>query len=100
MHCSIWTHVGDPDDLVARYEAMLAEVPEENMHFHACARTEAGIVIFDTCPSKEVFDDFYGRPEVQALLERHGLHEPAERVDFPVVRAYAGGARVDEPGFD
>jgi hypothetical protein len=96
VHCSIWTYVGDPDELVARYEAMIAEVPEENMLFHACARTEDGIVIFDTCPSKEVFDDFYGRPEVQALFARHGLDRPAESVDFPVVRAYARGARVDE----
>ena len=96
MHCSIWTYVGDPDDLVARYEAMIAEVPTGNMRFHACARTPDGIVIFDTCPSKEVFDAFYASPEVQALFERHGLGEPVERVDFPVVRAYAGGARVDD----
>jgi hypothetical protein len=95
MHCSIWTYVGDPDDLVARYEAMVEEIPSGNMRFHACARTADGIVMFDTCPSKEVFDSFYSSSEAQALMERHGLGDPAERVDFPVVRAYAGGVRVD-----
>ena len=98
MHCSIWTYVGDPDDLVARYEALADDVPTENMRFHACARTPDGIVIFDTCPSKEVFDAFYAIPDVLALFARHGLDAPVEKIDFPIVRAYAGGARVDETG--
>jgi hypothetical protein len=97
VHCSIWTYVGDPDDLIARYEAMVDEIPAGNMRFHACARTADGIVMFDTCPSKEVFDAFYSSPEAQALMERHGLDQPVDRVDFPVVRAYAGGQRVDVP---
>lgn len=96
MHCSIWTYVGDPDDLVARYEALIEEIPRENMRFHACARTPDGLVMVDTCPSKEIFDSFVASPEVQALFARHGLDRPVERVDFPVVRAYAGGTRVDE----
>ena len=96
MHCSIATYVGDPSDLVARYEALVAEVPARNMRFHACARTEAGIVIFDTCPSKEAYDSFWSSPDVLALFERHGLANPTERIDFPVVRAYADGTRVDE----
>lgn len=96
MHCSISTYVGDTADLVARYEALVAEVPAENMRFHACARTNNGIVIFDTCPSKEAYDSFWSSPDVLALLERHGLADPTERLDFPVVRAYAGGTRVDE----
>ena len=96
MHCSIWTYAGDPDELVARYEALVADIPAENMRFHACARTHDGIVIFDTCPSKEVYDSFWNSPDVVALLRRHGLGDPSERLDFPVVRAYAGGTRVDE----
>ena len=67
MHCSIWTYEGDPDDLVARYEALLADIPAENMRFSACARTPTGIVIFDTCPSKEVYDAFVASDDVQAL---------------------------------
>jgi hypothetical protein len=95
MHCSIWTYEGDPDELVRRYHAMLADLPLENMRFAACARTPTGIVIFDTCPSKEVFDGFMAAPEVRALLEHHQLHAPASLVDYPVVAAFAGGQRVD-----
>jgi hypothetical protein len=95
VHCSIWTYTGDPDDLVARYEALIDEIPTDNMRFHACARTPDGIVMFDTCPSKEVYDEFYASSDVQALFERHGLGDPVARIDFPVVRAYADGARVD-----
>lgn len=95
MHCSIWTFEGDPDDLVARYEALIAEVPAENMRFSACARTPTGMVMFDTCPSKEVFDAFFASEDVKALFARHGLGRPASVVDYPVVAAWAGGQRVD-----
>ncbi len=95
MHCSIWTYEGDPDDLVARYEALLADIPPESMRFSACARTPTGIVILDTCPSKEVFDAFVASEDVKALFARHGLGEPASVVDHPVVAAFANGARVD-----
>ena len=95
MHCSIWTYEGDPDDLVARYEALLADIPAENMRFSACARTPTGIVIFDTCPSKEVYDAFVASDDVQALVARHGLGAPASVADHPVVAAFANGARID-----
>jgi hypothetical protein len=31
MHASIWRFRGDPDELVRRYDAMLAETPRGNM---------------------------------------------------------------------
>jgi hypothetical protein len=34
MHASITPFPGDPDELQARYEALLAEVPTENMELH------------------------------------------------------------------
>ena len=95
MHCSIWVYTGDPDDLAARYEAMVSGVPVAAMRLSACARTRGGIVVFDTCPSKEVFDAWWASPATRALLERHGLDAPASIDDYPVVRAYANGARGD-----
>jgi hypothetical protein len=38
MHASIWNFVGDPDDLLRRYESMLSEVPSEAMNLHMCLR--------------------------------------------------------------
>ncbi len=95
MHCSIWTYRGDPDDLAARYQRMVAEIPADNMQFSACARTDDGIVIFDTCPSREVYEQVAASAGLRALLTRHGLEAPDSLSDFPVVAAYAGGRRVD-----
>ena len=95
MHCTVWRFVGDPDDLERRYLALLAEVPESNHTFHATARTPDGLLIFDTCPSEEVFQGFFGPGSPgAALFERHGL-VPVTREDHPVIRAYASGARID-----
>lgn len=95
MHCSLWTYHGDPDELVARYEAMIAEIPSEAMQLSVCLRTPQGIVIVDTCPSKEAFDEFVGSDGLRALQARHGLDRPDQLVDHPVVAADADGRRVD-----
>ncbi len=97
MHGSVWRFEGDPDDLERRYLALLADVPESNHLLHAALRTPDGLAIFDTCPSEDVFHRFFG-PDGPgtSLFESHGL-VPANREDFPVIRAFASGARVDEP---
>lgn len=95
MHGSIWTWRGDPDDLAARYKAMIAEVPPENMQLSACVRTADGIVVFDTCPSEEVFEAFSSSEAFRSLLARHGLEHPDSVADHPVVMAWARGRRVD-----
>lgn len=96
MHASVWRFVGDPDDLEERYLALLAGIPESNQVFHAAVRTPDGLLIFDTCPSEDVYRQFFapGGPAM-ALFEKHGL-VPETREDYPVIRAYAGGRRVDE----
>jgi hypothetical protein len=94
MHCSIWRFSGDPDELERRYLALLGEVPAANHVLHAAARTPAGLVVFDTCPSEEAFHAFFGSPEVRALFERHGLPLP-DCEHYPVVAAYAARERVD-----
>ena len=45
MHASIWRFRGDPDELLDRYDAMVAEIPRENMRLHLCLRDEDGIVM-------------------------------------------------------
>lgn len=93
MHASIWRFTGDPDELLRRYEAMLAEVPAANMRLHLCLRARDGIVLVDTCPSREAFEAFAGAG-FRALRERHGLPEPAELHDFPVHVAFVDGVAV------
>jgi hypothetical protein len=93
MHCSVWRFTGDPDELEARYLRLMAEVPDSNHVLHAAAKTADGLLIFDTCPSEEVYHAFYEGPGAE-LFARHGL-VPASREDHPVIRAYGSGARLD-----
>ena len=89
MHASIWHFAGDPDDLLRRYDAMLADIPPENMQLHLCLRAPDGIVLVDTCPSPEAFVAFAEGP-FTALRRRHGLPDPDRLEDFPVHRAFGG----------
>jgi hypothetical protein len=93
VHASIWRFGGDPDDLVPRYDAMLAEIPAANMRLHLCLRGEDGIVLVDTCPSKQIFDEFFAGEGFRSLRERHGLPEPDVLEDFPVHVAFVDGER-------
>jgi hypothetical protein len=95
MHASIWRFKGDPAELERRYDAMLSDIPHANMRLHLCLRADDGLVVVDTCPSREVFLDFSQGP-FPALCARHGLPD-AERVeDFPVHAAFVDGARKPE----
>ena len=88
MHASICTFRGDPDDLLARYDAMVADIPPASMRLHLCLRSDDGIVVVDTCPSREAFDAFFNDGPFRSLLDRHGLPEP-EIEDHPVHAAIA-----------
>ena len=94
MHASIWKFAGDPDDLLARYDALMAEVGAGNMRLHVCLRAPDGIVMLDTAPSKEAFEGFAHGDAFRELLERHGLPAPAQLDDYPVHLAYAGGTAL------
>ena len=93
MHASIWKFKGDPDDLVTRYEAMVAEIPASNMRLHLCLRADDGILLVDTCPSLEAFEAFAASPDFGALRARHGMPEPEAVEDYPVALAFVDGAR-------
>jgi hypothetical protein len=90
MHASIWTFTGDPDALLCRYDAMLADVPAANMRLHLCLRAPDGIVVIDTCPSREAFEGFSSA--FAELRRRHGMPDPTRVEDHPVHRALVNGA--------
>jgi hypothetical protein len=93
MYASIWWLEGDPDELARSYDAMIADIPHANMRLHLCLRADDGIVLVDTCPSREAFDAFANGP-FRALRDRHGLPEPKRLDGFPVHAAFAGGERL------
>jgi hypothetical protein len=93
MYASIWRFEGDPDELVRQYDAMLAGMPQGNMRLHLCLRAPDGMVVVDTCPTREVFEAF-ADGMLQDLRARHGLPEPASIDGFPVHAAFVDGARA------
>ena len=96
MHASIWKFGGDPDDLRRRYDAMVADIPSENMRLHLCLRVPDGILLVDTCPSREVFEAFSEGEGFRDLRLRHGLPDPERVEDYPVHAAFVDGTRRAE----
>jgi hypothetical protein len=96
MHTSIATYTGNPDELLRSYDAMLAEVPTEIMRLHLCARADDGIVVVDTCPSREAYEAFMASDVRREMCARHGLPDPTTIEDFPVHVAFSDGRRVEE----
>jgi hypothetical protein len=80
--------------LLRRYDAMTAEIPGENLRLHLCLGAVDGMVVVDTCPTKEVFEAFVQGDAFRALRERHGLPEPERVEDFPVHRAFIVGREI------
>lgn len=91
MHASIWKFTGDPDELLSRYDAMLAEIPPGKMQLHLCLRASDGFLFIDTCPSREAFEGFAASPEFRELRARHELPDPERLEDFPVHAAFVAG---------
>lgn len=96
MHASIWTFAGDPAELARRYDGLAAELPPEAMRLHLCLLTPAGLVLVDTCPSRDSFVSFSTGDAFRALRGRHGIPEPVRVDDHPVHAAFVAGRRLDD----
>jgi hypothetical protein len=94
MHASITYFSGDPDELQASYDSMLAAIGSENLDVHLCLRAPDGLVVVDACPSEEAFRDFHQGVAFRELRARYGLPDPDRVDDYPVHVAFAGGAAV------
>ena len=77
MYLGTYTFNGDPDELLARYDRMMAGFPQESLLVHLCVRGADGITVIDTCPSEPEFRAFSTSPEFHAALGAVGLPEPA-----------------------
>ena len=93
MYASLWWFRGDPDDLLRRYGAMLAELPSAVMRLHLCLRAEDGIVVVDTCPTRDALESF-SRGAFPELRRRHGLPDPERMEAHPVHVAFVDGERL------
>ena len=76
MHLATYRLDGDPDDLLARYDRMLAGFPESELLVHVCVRRADGITIIDTCPTAADFRAFSTSAEFKGALDAVGLPTP------------------------
>jgi hypothetical protein len=77
MFMGMYEFQGDPDELLVAYDRMMAGLPTDGLSFHACVRREAGIVIYDCCPSEETFRAFSTSEGLLNAMTAAGLPTPA-----------------------
>jgi hypothetical protein len=70
---------GDPAELVAAHDRLTAQFPPGIFDLHVCVARDDGIVVFDACPSREVFTDFAQSDGFLTAVADAGL--PAPRVE-------------------
>jgi hypothetical protein len=79
MFLGVYHFDGEADDLLARYDALMADFPPDAILLHACVVRDGGISVYDACPSAEVFAAFSTGPDFAAAVAAVGL--PVPRVD-------------------
>jgi hypothetical protein len=95
MYASIWKFEGDPDELAAAYEAFSQELPEPTLQL--ALRAPDGLVVVDTCPTRDAFVAFTSDPTVHARLVRHGLGLPKELDGYDVHVIRSASAALAAP---
>jgi hypothetical protein len=60
---------------------------------HLCLRLPDGVLIVDTCPTREAFETFANGPYVE-LRRRHGFPDPEHVEDHPIHVAYVDGRAI------
>lgn len=76
MYLGMYSFRGDPAELLAGHDRLLALLPAGQLELHLCVQTEDGMAVLDTCPNREVFDRFSGGREFQELVAAAGLPRP------------------------
>jgi len=67
---------GDPADLTPAYDRLVASIPAGMIELQVCIVEDRGITVFDTCPSRAVFDEFTSSDGFAAAVEAAGLPTP------------------------
>jgi hypothetical protein len=76
MYLGHYAFDGDPDDLTAGYQRMVAAFGSDSLELHVAVRRPDGLDVYDTCPSEEVFAAFTTSAEFGATLAAAGLPLP------------------------
>jgi len=67
---------GDPAELLPGYRRLLDGFPPGAVILQLCTVTERGLTVFDTCPSREAFEEFIGGAVFSESVAAAGLPRP------------------------
>ena len=67
---------GDPDELIAGYDRLAAQLPEGLILLQTVIRRDGGITIYDACPDQATFADFSASEGFAKAVADAGLPEP------------------------
>lgn len=76
MFLGAYHFAGDPTELVAAHDRLTAQFPPGALDLHVCVARDDSIVVFDACPSREVFDDFSRSADFLGAVAAAGLPTP------------------------
>ena len=70
---------GDPDELLPAYRRLLERFPLEGLDVHVCVRGADGLIVFDACPTRAIYESFTSSEMFLSAVAASGL--PAPRVE-------------------
>jgi hypothetical protein len=78
MFLGAYRFAGDPDELLAGYDRLIALLSEHGAQLllQACISDDTGITVFDACPSREVFAGFSTSDDFAGAIAAAGLPAP------------------------
>lgn len=76
MFLGMYRFDGDPSELMAAYDRLVAGFPPGMIELQLCVQRADGITVFDTCPSAEVFAEFSTSEGFAGALATAGLPTP------------------------
>jgi hypothetical protein len=79
MYLSAYHFDGTAAELLPAYHRLLASFPPGAVTLQLCTVTERGITVFDTCPSREAFQEFSTGETFRVAVAMAGL--PSARIE-------------------
>jgi hypothetical protein len=84
---------GHADELLSAYHRLIDGFPPGAVELQLCVGTERGLSLFDTCPSRAVFEAFSGGDPLRAALAAAGLPKPRVEQIGDVQYSVVGASR-------
>lgn len=94
MYLSAYHFAGDPTELAAAYERLLAGFPVESVLLHMAAVGDAGLTVLDACPDRATHEAFAASAEFRGALAAAGLPAPRVEPFGEVAHAYVQPSAV------